>query len=518
MSHTPKRTTFFQPVEDDLTPHTPEPDFTSADGALSIDSQSYLDARSGRTKDGAQQNAVQAIVAAQRVVAASVVRDASLFDVVCNSLRPSDFDDALSAALYRGVCDILEGHVPGIKHADLITVSTLESVSKVASLQTIEALEFLDADDAGRLEGYVSLIREHGASKSLERAMAKATEVAQGEGDAESRAQAIQEIVQGSQSTNKSSVISLGQAAIQAVSELARTAAAGKPALGVPTGFGDLDLLTAGLHPGQLIILGARPAMGKTALAVSIGLYASIFAGVGVLMASMEMHAQELAKRAASIVSGVPGQAVRTASMTEKQWDDLVVGTDFLDTLPFMVTDIPGLRLAALRAEARRLKRESRLGLIVVDYLQIMTPSGTSNIREQQISEISRGLKLLAMELKVPVLVLSQLNRLIEQREDRRPKLSDLRESGSLEQDADIVLFLHREDMVKRVGSGTGLAEIIVAKQRAGATGDVVVGFDDATTKFFDLSNPDALRARQTSDALRVLNQPPANSSLLLAA
>ena len=435
------------------------------------------------------------LIAAQRAIVGVVLADNTLYDRVAEYLSASDFDDPVCAAVYSSITDILEHRVDGVQVADAVSVSMQRPVRKVVGVADLIAMATQPALAPHVLEGYLNLVHNHAAERNLGNRVVLAGDLLNQDGNADSKALAIQELFNNSESLRTLPYISMGDAAVGALTDLAAVAAQGKPVMGVPYGFHDLDYLTAGMHGGQLIVLGARPSMGKTALALCIGLAASV-SGVHTLMASMEMKAKELSKRAISIASGVDGQALRIAALTEIQWDNAVIASEYLSTLPFMIADIPGMKLSNLVGLARRLKREGRLGLIVVDYLQIMTPSGNTNQREQQISEISRGLKLLAMELDVPVLVLSQLSRAIESRADRRPMLSDLRESGALEQDADVVLFLHRDDMVKKIGAGTGIAEIIVGKQRAGPLGDVITAFEENTTRFHDANNPQFLRAQ----------------------
>jgi len=434
------------------------------------------------------------VVAAQRAIVGALLADNSLFDEVIDAVSASDFTDGASQAAFMAVSDILEGRIEGVAQADAVAVSMQRGVRAAIGLTDLTALAAAPTLPTQVLKGYLSLVREHGAERTLAERVIKAADLAREEGDAEAKSQAIQELFAETSSFKANEVISIGDAAVAALTEMANAAASGRPALGVTTGFEELDLMTAGLHGGQLIILGARPSMGKTALALCMGLAAAA-SGTHVLVASMEMKSAELSKRAISLVSGVPGTAIRVAALTETQWDHAVIGAEYLAQIPLNILDIPGMKLANLAAKARKLKRAGRLGLILVDYIQIMTPSGKSAQREQQISEISRGLKLLAMELDVPVVALSQLSRAIESRADRRPMLSDLRESGSLEQDADIVIFLHREDMVKKIGAGTGLAEVIVAKQRSGPVGDLPLAFEEATTRFHDADKPHMLRA-----------------------
>jgi len=291
---------------------------------------------------------------------------------------------------------------------------------------------------------------------------------------------------------------------------------------GITTGLESLNARTGGLHHSDLVILAGRPGMGKTALATNIafntarrwlrdqedGIAPEKSAGARVAFFSLEMSADQLATRILAENSGISSEALRMGKITTSEFRNLARAAAELQTLPLYIDDTPALTIAALRTRARRLKRQHKIGLIVVDYLQLLQGSGSrsSDNRVQEISEISRGLKTLAKELDLPVLALSQLSRAVEQREDKKPQLSDLRESGSIEQDADIVLFVYREEYYvamqeprdaddpkmdewkARMEKVFGLAEVVVAKQRHGATGKVRLKFESNITKFSDLA------------------------------
>ena len=324
------------------------------------------------------------------------------------------------------------------------------------------------------------------------------------------------------------SVKSFGQATRIAVEAAERALNSGGHVSGITTGLDALNAKIGGLHPSDLLILAGRPGMGKTALATNIafnaarrltrdredGIDDAKSVGAGVAFFSLEMSADQLATRILSEQSNISSENLRMGKISQQDFRNLARAAAELESLPLYIDDTPGLSIAALRTRARRLKRQRGIGFIVVDYLQLLSGSGKGSSeanRVQEISEISRGLKQLAKELNVPVMALSQLSRAVEQREDKRPQLSDLRESGSIEQDADIVLFVYREDYYvaarepKRPIEGDdakvfdahdqwardmerafGLAEVVVAKQRHGATGKVTLKFDPRITKFSD--------------------------------
>ena len=261
---------------------------------------------------------------------------------------------------------------------------------------------------------------------------------------------------------------------------------------GVPTGFYDLDRMTSGLQAGDLIVLAARPSMGKTALAINIAEHVALHEGLPVAVFSMEMGASQLAVRIVGSIGRIDQSHLRTGKLTDDEWPRLTETIEKLRTISLHIDETAGLTSSELRANARRLSRQcGQLGLIVVDYLQLM--SGSSSMdgenRATELGEISRGLKMLAKELKCPVMALSQLNRSVETRPDKRPMMSDLRESGAIEQDADIIMFIYRDEYyTKEACKEPGVAEIIIAKQRNGPTGVVKLAFLNKITKFESLA------------------------------
>ena len=265
---------------------------------------------------------------------------------------------------------------------------------------------------------------------------------------------------------------------------------------GVPTGFADLDARTAGLQPTELIILAARPAMGKTSFAMSLAQNAATTAGWPCLVFSLEMSSTQLAERMLCSEARVDSSALRRGQLQRQDMTNLTYAAATLSKAPILIDDTPALSLRELRARARRFRSNKELfggkktGLILIDYLQLMrgSPQAAKASREQEISEISRGLKALAKELECPVLALSQLNRSLEQRTDKRPQLSDLRESGAIEQDADVILFIYRDVIYNKEAENPHIAEVIIGKNRHGATGTVETHFEGRYTRFENLS------------------------------
>ena len=270
----------------------------------------------------------------------------------------------------------------------------------------------------------------------------------------------------------------------QTFEELDKIAAKPGSVTGVASGLMDLDNITSGFHPGELIIVAGRPGMGKTALALSMARNAAVMDNVGIGMFSLEMANHQLAMRLLCAEGRVDSHLVRTGKLPKSQWKNLSLAVGQLAEAPIYLDDSAGMSVLEVRAKARRLKAEKDIGLIIVDYLQLMTgPKGVES-RQQEISQISRSLKNLAKEIEVPVIALSQLSRAVENRTDRRPQLSDLRESGAIEQDADVVMFLYRPWIYSQEDEDKGKAQVMVAKQRNGPTGNVNVTFIDRFARF----------------------------------
>jgi len=256
---------------------------------------------------------------------------------------------------------------------------------------------------------------------------------------------------------------------------------------GIPTGFIDLDNKTSGLHNSDLILIAARPAMGKTAFALNIAQHAAVHSHVPVAIFNLEMSKEQLVNRMLCSEVMIDSQKIRTGKLEDSDWKKIAMSLGPLSEAPIYIDDTPGASITEIRAKCRRLKLEKNLGLVVIDYLQLMQGSGRSESRQQEISEISRSLKILAKEINVPVITLSQLSRAPESRTDHRPILSDLRESGAIEQDADIVMFLYRDDYYNPDTEKKNIAEVIIAKHRNGATGTVELRWMGEYTKFANL-------------------------------
>ncbi len=256
---------------------------------------------------------------------------------------------------------------------------------------------------------------------------------------------------------------------------------------GIATGFTDLDYRTAGMQPSDLVLIAARPSMGKTAFVLNIAQHVAFKQKKSVVIFSLEMSKEQLINRMFALESSVDAQKLRTGQLNDQEWERLIESAGVIGKSRLMIDDTPGITVSELRSKCRKLKLENELSMVIIDYLQLMTGSGRVDSRQQEISDISRSLKALARELNVPVLALSQLSRAVEQRPDHRPMLSDLRESGAIEQDADVVMFIYRDEYYNHDSDKKGVSEIIIAKQRNGPIGTVELAWLPEYTKFANL-------------------------------
>ena len=281
--------------------------------------------------------------------------------------------------------------------------------------------------------------------------------------------------------------VPIQQIVLNAVSNIERASKTKGSVTGLPTGFVDLDYKTSGFQNSDLILIAARPSMGKTAFTLNIAQYMAVKKNITVAIFSLEMSKEQLVNRLLASESRVDSQTLRTGNLKDEDWTKLVEGADIIGRSHLIIDDTPGISVAEMRSKCRKYKLEQNLGIIFIDYLQLMGGSGRSDSRQQEISEISRSLKALARELNVPVVALSQLSRAVEQRTDHRPILSYLRESGAIEQDADVVMFIYRDDYYNKDTTKPGVAEIIIAKQRNGPIGTVELVWLAKYTQFVNM-------------------------------
>ncbi len=426
-------------------------------------------------------------------VLGGLLLDNSAWDKVGDLLKQTDFYRHEHQVIFGAMATIINASKP----ADVITV--FEHLQSLGQLNDSGGLMYLNAlaqyvPSASNIRRYAEIIRERAILRQLVSVSddiatsafnTKGRSVATIVDEAEQKIFNIGEegsrLKQGFQSMD-TLVVSL----IDRVSEMAANP---NDVTGVPTGFFEFDRMTSGLQAGDLVVLAARPSMGKTALAINIAEHVAVNEGLPVAVFSMEMGAAQLAVRIVGSIGRIDQSHLRTGQLTDDEWPRLNEAVERLRTVSLHIDESAGLNSSELRANARRLARKcGKLGLIVVDYLQLMsgnTGGNGSENRATELGEISRGLKMLAKELQCPVIALSQLNRSVETRTDKRPMMSDLRESGAIEQDADIIMFIYRDDYyTKELSKEPGVAEIIIAKQRNGPTGTVKLAFLKPITKF----------------------------------
>ncbi len=299
--------------------------------------------------------------------------------------------------------------------------------------------------------------------------------------DAEKR---IFEVVQ---KRNSGEFVPIRQIVMNAMDAIERASRNKGAVTGIPTGFVDLDYRTAGMQPSDLVLIAARPSMGKTAFVLNIAEHVAFKQKKAVAIFSLEMSKEQLVNRLFSLESKVDSQHIRTGQLSDQEWEKLIESAGVIGKSNLIIDDTPGISISELRSKCRKYKLEHNLSMIIIDYLQLMSGSGRTDSRQQEISDISRSLKALARELSVPVLALSQLSRAVEQRPDHRPMLSDLRESGAIEQDADVVMFIYRDDYYNHDTERKDIAEIIIAKQRNGPIGTIELAWLPNYTKFANL-------------------------------
>ena len=286
------------------------------------------------------------------------------------------------------------------------------------------------------------------------------------------------------QKQNHGDFVPIKQVVMDAMDKIEIAAKNGGAVTGIPTGFIDLDYRMAGLHPADLILIAARPSMGKTAFVLNIAQHIAFKQNLPVAIFSLEMSKVQLVNRLFALESSVDSQHIRTGQLSDNEWEKLIETAGIIGGSNLIIDDTPGISIPELRSKCRKYKLEKGLSCIMIDYLQLMSGTGKGDSRQQEISDISRSLKAVARELDVPVIALSQLSRAVEQRPDHRPMLSDLRESGAIEQDADVVMFIYRDEFYNSETEKPGIAEIIVAKQRSGSTGKVELVWQGKYTRF----------------------------------
>ncbi len=428
---------------------------------------------------------------AERSVLGSAMLDKdALFDVV-ELIHADDFYNEGHKEIFKAITDLYKKSAP----VDVLTVS--EELKKRNSLEMVGGRAYIaalsaDVPSTSNAAEYAKIVSGKAVLRNL---INTADGIMNSSYEENMDTNAIldmaeREIFEIAQKGQKSDFAHIKDVLLENINTIDKMSQLEGNLTGLTTGFRDLDQLTSGLHRSDLIILAARPAMGKTAFALSVAQQAAIKGKASVMIFSLEMSKEQLGQRLLSMESRIDMQALKTGKLERRDWDQINMALDVLSKANINIDDTPGISIMEMKNKCRRLKAEKGLDLIVIDYLQLMSMEGKSNEnRQQEISTLSRNLKLLARELDCPVIVLSQLSRAPEQRPNHRPMLSDLRESGSIEQDADIVIFLYRDEYYNEDTDKPGECEVIVAKHRSGPTGTVDVTWLGKYTRFADKSS-----------------------------
>jgi replicative DNA helicase len=434
-------------------------------------------------------------IEAEQAVLGGLMLDNDAWLLVAEHVTEQDF--------YRNDHRIIFGAIAGLagagKPCDVVTVA--EALELNGELERVGGLPYIASlaehtPSAANISAYADIVRGRSVLRQLIRAGANISGVAfnpEGRTSEELLDEAERIVFEIAEQNNR------GRAGYKSIKELLGSAldridelfTKQNPITGVPTGWGDFDELTSGLQPADLIVIAGRPSMGKTSLALNIVEHAAIKDRHTVAVFSMEMPGEQLAMRLMSSLGHIDQHRMRTGKLTDDDWPRLTSAVQMLNDTKLFIDDTPALTPGELRARCRRIAREHGLNLIVIDYMQLMQVTGTKENRATEISEISRSMKALAKELHVPVIALSQLNRSLESRNDKRPVMSDLRESGAIEQDADVIVFIYRDEVYNQDSDQKGIAEIIVAKQRNGPIGTVKLAFRGQFTRFDNLAYDD---------------------------
>ena len=430
-------------------------------------------------------------IEAEQAVIGSMLTDKDAVQLAAEKLKIDNFYREDNKLIFEAIMDLYNRSEP----VDLITVK--DELTSMGSFEKVGGFEYLatlpdKVPTTANVEKYISIVEEKAILRNL---IKTANEIIELGYDA---TEDIEDIMAGAekkifdviQNKNQKSYTPIKDVLIDSFAKLEELYNQKSKITGVPTGFIDLDNKTAGLHGSDLILIAARPAMGKTAFALNIAAHAAIRENIPVAVFNLEMSKEQLVNRILCMEAMVDSNKVMTGKLDEDDWTKLAGVIGPISDSGIYIDDTPGITITEIRTKCRKLKMEKDIGLVVIDYIQLIQGSGNrkNGSREQEIAEISRSLKILAKELNVPVIALSQLSRAVEQRQDHRPMLSDLRESGSMEQDADIVMFLYRDDYYNPQSEEKDLTEVILAKHRSGSIGTVKLVWMGNYTKFGNLT------------------------------
>ena len=427
---------------------------------------------------------------AEQSVIGSMLLDRENIGKASELISGEDFYNKQYGVLFDTMCELNDGGKP----VDLVTLQerlrTKDVPPEVSSLEFVK--ELLSAPlISANIKSYAEIVAEKAILRKLIRLNEDIANTCYAGKESleyilEDTEKRVFQLVQ-KRSTD--SYVPIRQVVMNAMDKIETAAKNHGNVTGIPTGFLDLDYRTAGMQPSDLVLIAARPSMGKTAFELNLARHAAFKKGLTVAIFSLEMSKEQLVNRMLSMESSVDAQKLRTGQMSDQEWEKLIESAGVIGKSSLIIDDTPGIGIAELRSKCRKYKLEHNLSIIMIDYLQLMTGNGKTESRQQEISEISRSLKAVARELSVPVIAFSQLSRAVEQRPDHRPILSDLRESGAIEQDADVVMFIYRDDYYNHDSEKKGIAEIIIAKQRNGPIGTIELAWLPEYQRFMNLEH-----------------------------
>ena len=427
------------------------------------------------------------IEAEQSVIGCMMLsRDA--ITVAADMLSEEDFYSRQYALIFLAIVELNDAG----KAVDAVTLQNKlkekDAPPEISSLEFVREL-MIALPTSAHIQDYAEIVAEKAVLRRLIKASEEIAGVCYAGKDSlgtilENAEKNIFNIVQ---RRNTGDYIPIRQIVLSAMERIEKASKTKGNVTGIATGFLDLDYKTAGMQPADLILIAARPSMGKTALVLNIAQYVAFKSNLPLAVFSLEMSREQLVNRLFSLESRVDSQHIRTGNLSDREWEDLIDGAGVVGRSKLIIDDTPAISISELRSKCRKFKMEQNIQMVVIDYLQLMSGSGRTDSRQQEVSDISRSLKALARELNVPVIALSQLSRAVEQRPDHRPMLSDLRESGAIEQDADVVMFIYRDDYYNKDSDKKGIAEIIIAKQRNGPIGTVELAWLPDYTKFANI-------------------------------
>ncbi|MDD2752256.1 MAG: replicative DNA helicase [Candidatus Omnitrophica bacterium] len=427
---------------------------------------------------------------AEMAVLGSLLIDEEAISVALETLKSESFYKDSHRKIYEAITDLFNAN----KAVDIITLT--DELKRVGQLEEVGGVSFLtllanSVPTAANISHYVRIVREKGILRSLINNATKIVSLCYAtEGNIDQLVDNAEQLIfEVSDKRHQGTYIPLKEIIKGSIETIDRLYQKKEHVTGVPTGFIDFDMKTSGLQPSDLVIIAGRPSMGKSAFALGIAEYAGVIEKVPTALFSLEMSKEQLVQRMLCSHAKVDAHKVRTGYLSTSDWPRLTAAAGKLSEAPIYIDDTPAISVMELRAKARRLKTHHDIQLIILDYMQLMRGSASIENRQQEISEISRSLKALARELNVPVIGISQLSRAVESRNDHRPQLSDLRESGAIEQDADVVVLILREEYYNPTPDNQGTAEIIIAKQRNGPVGSLKLTFIKEYTRFENISH-----------------------------